>query len=353
MPVNNPQPSAASPRLVIETNTDVDHLDDGYHWRKYGQKTVKGSPYPRSYYKCTEKGCSVKKQVEQNGNSIVNSYEGTHTHLAPALDENGGDGLKKKRRPRRAPDASDVVVVNKKRPANEELNLERRDDLDNQQRLAEQHKRMRMQNMLEELTSHERNSSTTSSSDSHHSAPAHHSTLHHGNMSSTHQANAPVLPLINRQLMEPVPTSSIMNMHHPSPSMHLSSHSSNSGSHLMNSANSGAHLMNYFATSAMYPPSQTTSSSSASTSTYKLPHPTMDIMSGHQLHHPHLNDHHSNDLSQHHRSSPNDLPPHLRTNMTDHTESSTSSQAHTLPSPYGHMPFTLPPPNARNHPNLQ
>ena len=26
---------------------DVDVIDDGYKWRKYGQKAVKNSPYPR------------------------------------------------------------------------------------------------------------------------------------------------------------------------------------------------------------------------------------------------------------------------------------------------------------------
>jgi len=83
------------PRLVIETNSNVDHLDDGYLWRKYGQKKVKGSPYPRSYYKCTEKGCNVKKQVELQGNILVNTYEGTHNHPAPELADNGP---KKKRR---------------------------------------------------------------------------------------------------------------------------------------------------------------------------------------------------------------------------------------------------------------
>ena len=33
---------------------------------RYGEKTVKGSPYPRSYYKCSHAGCNVKKIVERD-----------------------------------------------------------------------------------------------------------------------------------------------------------------------------------------------------------------------------------------------------------------------------------------------
>jgi hypothetical protein len=60
---------------------------DGYKWRKYGQKTVKGSKYPRNYYKCTFPGCVVKKyveQVEENGRVIdkVTYRGGEHTHDA-------------------------------------------------------------------------------------------------------------------------------------------------------------------------------------------------------------------------------------------------------------------------------
>jgi len=79
----------ASPRLVVETTADVDHNDDGYSWRKYGQKNVKSSSYPtpRSYYRCTQEDCPVKKQVEQRGNTIYNIYEGTHNHLAPGWEE--------------------------------------------------------------------------------------------------------------------------------------------------------------------------------------------------------------------------------------------------------------------------
>jgi hypothetical protein len=31
----------------VQTTSDVDILDDGYRWRKYGQKVVKGNPHPR------------------------------------------------------------------------------------------------------------------------------------------------------------------------------------------------------------------------------------------------------------------------------------------------------------------
>jgi hypothetical protein len=34
-------------RIIVQTNSEVDLLDDGYRWRKYGQKVVKGNPHPR------------------------------------------------------------------------------------------------------------------------------------------------------------------------------------------------------------------------------------------------------------------------------------------------------------------
>ncbi|XAR52023.1 hypothetical protein NMG60_11006858 [Bertholletia excelsa] len=71
------------PRFAFQTRTQVDILDDGYRWRKYGQKAVKNNRFPRSYYRCTHQGCSVKKQVQRQSKDegvVVTTYEGVHTH---------------------------------------------------------------------------------------------------------------------------------------------------------------------------------------------------------------------------------------------------------------------------------
>lgn len=58
---------------------------DGYHWRKYGQKQVKGSEFPRSYYKCTSPNCPAKKKVEHSLEGQVTEiiYKGQHNHQPP------------------------------------------------------------------------------------------------------------------------------------------------------------------------------------------------------------------------------------------------------------------------------
>ncbi|KAI4369326.1 hypothetical protein MLD38_017778 [Melastoma candidum] len=74
------------PRVVIQIESEIDILDDGYRWRKYGQKVVKGNPNPRSYYKCTSAGCLVRKHVERASNDlkyVVTTYEGKHNHEVP------------------------------------------------------------------------------------------------------------------------------------------------------------------------------------------------------------------------------------------------------------------------------
>ncbi|CAN6566487.1 unnamed protein product [Malus baccata var. baccata] len=71
------------PRFCFQTRSDVDVLDDGYKWRKYGQKVVKNSLHPRSYYRCTHNNCRVKKRVErlsEDCRMVITTYEGRHNH---------------------------------------------------------------------------------------------------------------------------------------------------------------------------------------------------------------------------------------------------------------------------------
>jgi len=92
-------PSSVSPTPAATSNTGQQQMpqhsipdsgatmkecpDDGFNWRKYGQKQVKGSEFPRSYYKCTYPNCPVKKKVERSIDddhvvSII--YKGQHSH---------------------------------------------------------------------------------------------------------------------------------------------------------------------------------------------------------------------------------------------------------------------------------
>ncbi|CAN1847133.1 WRKY transcription factor 71 [Linum perenne] len=74
-------------RFAFMTKSEVDHLEDGYRWRKYGQKAVKNSPYPRSYYRCTTQKCGVKKRVErsfEDPSTVITTYEGQHNHPLPS-----------------------------------------------------------------------------------------------------------------------------------------------------------------------------------------------------------------------------------------------------------------------------
>uniref|UniRef100_A0A1J3K693 Putative WRKY transcription factor 33 n=1 Tax=Noccaea caerulescens TaxID=107243 RepID=A0A1J3K693_NOCCA len=89
---NNGSKTVREPRIVVQTTSDIDILDDGYRWRKYGQKVVKGNPNPRSYYKCTTIGCPVRKHVERASHdmrAVITTYEGKHNHDVPAARGSG------------------------------------------------------------------------------------------------------------------------------------------------------------------------------------------------------------------------------------------------------------------------
>ncbi|KAH1096055.1 hypothetical protein J1N35_012976 [Gossypium stocksii] len=60
-------------------------VDDGYAWRKYGQKQILNANHPRSYFRCTHKtdqGCQATKQVqklEDDPPKYETIYYGHHT----------------------------------------------------------------------------------------------------------------------------------------------------------------------------------------------------------------------------------------------------------------------------------
>ncbi|XP_010034137.2 LOW QUALITY PROTEIN: WRKY transcription factor 55 [Eucalyptus grandis] len=65
-------------------NTEIPP-EDGYTWRKYGQKEILGSKFPRGYYRCTHQKlyhCPAKKQVQRLDNDPFTfevMYRGDHT----------------------------------------------------------------------------------------------------------------------------------------------------------------------------------------------------------------------------------------------------------------------------------
>ncbi|KAJ6762280.1 WRKY TRANSCRIPTION FACTOR 55 [Salix koriyanagi] len=82
-------------------NTEIPP-EDGFTWRKYGQKEILGSKFPRAYYRCTHQNlyhCPAKKQVQRLDDDPFQFevvYRGEHTcHMsdtAPWVDFSLGPG---------------------------------------------------------------------------------------------------------------------------------------------------------------------------------------------------------------------------------------------------------------------
>ncbi|KDP28582.1 hypothetical protein JCGZ_14353 [Jatropha curcas] len=78
-------------------------LDDGYNWRKYGQKDILGANFPRGYYRCTHRhsqGCLATKQVQRSDQAptiFEVTYRGRHpcfqaARLAASINDKSQQG---------------------------------------------------------------------------------------------------------------------------------------------------------------------------------------------------------------------------------------------------------------------
>ncbi|GKU90770.1 hypothetical protein SLEP1_g4721 [Rubroshorea leprosula] len=76
-------------RIAFRTESDLEIMDDGFKWKKYGRKKVKNNPNPRHYYKCSSDGCNVKKRGErdrEDSRLVITTYEGVHNHQTPCAN---------------------------------------------------------------------------------------------------------------------------------------------------------------------------------------------------------------------------------------------------------------------------
>ncbi|KAI5393995.1 probable WRKY transcription factor 17 [Lathyrus oleraceus] len=84
-------------RVPAISSKTADIPPDEFSWRKYGQKPIKGSPYPRGYYKCsTVRGCPARKHVERapdDPTMLIVTYEGEHRHAIQAAMQENAAGI--------------------------------------------------------------------------------------------------------------------------------------------------------------------------------------------------------------------------------------------------------------------
>ncbi|CAI8593265.1 unnamed protein product [Vicia faba] len=85
--LNTKQQKGSNKRKSISANgekTSSILIDDGYTWRKYGQKKITKAKYYRSYYRCThsDQHCEAMKHVQrtqENPPLYTTTYYGYHT----------------------------------------------------------------------------------------------------------------------------------------------------------------------------------------------------------------------------------------------------------------------------------
>ncbi|CAN6317394.1 unnamed protein product [Urochloa humidicola] len=74
--------------------------EDGYEWKKYGQKFIKNIQKIRSYFRCRNKLCGAKKKVEWHPSDPSGAlrvvYDGAHHHGSPPPPSSAAGGASNK-----------------------------------------------------------------------------------------------------------------------------------------------------------------------------------------------------------------------------------------------------------------
>ncbi|XP_061981388.1 WRKY transcription factor 44-like [Populus nigra] len=61
--------------------------EDGFEWKKYGQKFIKNIGKFRGYFRCQKRNCMAKKRAEwSNPENLRIVYEGSHSHASSTQD---------------------------------------------------------------------------------------------------------------------------------------------------------------------------------------------------------------------------------------------------------------------------
>ncbi|XP_051143713.1 transcription factor WRKY19-like [Andrographis paniculata] len=96
-------------------------LQDGYSWRKYGQKNILGCTNPRAYYRCTHRntqGCLATKHVQRGDDdpSLYEiSYQGKHTCVTVPKHSKNNNNLNQPQ-PQPQPPQTTTFIVNNPNP---------------------------------------------------------------------------------------------------------------------------------------------------------------------------------------------------------------------------------------------
>ncbi|OIT22093.1 PREDICTED: WRKY transcription factor 22-like [Nicotiana attenuata] len=101
------------PEKTVYEVSQEELIDFTWAWRKYGQKPIKGSLFPRNYFRCsTSKDCDGRKHIEKSPrhpNLFIVAYSGEHNHPPPANRCTLSDSTNSKPKSKKLPKGINIV----------------------------------------------------------------------------------------------------------------------------------------------------------------------------------------------------------------------------------------------------